>query len=65
MLNVTTDEKGRIRMTKEWTEKLWIDFERDRELDSGIIADEEDDSVYHEVVSLRLDNHIATEDYIK
>ena len=47
--NVTTDDKGRIRMTQEWTEKLWIEFTRDQELDSGIIEDDEDDGIYHEV----------------
>ena len=49
MPNVITDDKGRIRMTKDWTEKLWIDFKRDQELDSGIIEDDEDDGIYHEV----------------
>jgi len=53
-------------MTKEWRKKLWMDFDRDHDVPTfGLEEDEEDDdNQLQDLDELRLDNHTASEEFL-
>lgn len=61
-----TLEDGVLRMTPEWRKKLWVDFDRDRAIETPrVIFEEETDLFVKEMEELCIDNHSASVDYLK
>ena len=58
-------------MERDWRQQLWIDFDRDRPLpiyhERDTIQRENAESyeLFHRVEELRIDNKMATEDYLQ
>ena len=64
-LTLTTDLKGRTRMGKDWRQKLWMEFERDRHELKWQFNEDDDDSVYREVEELSINNHSASDEFLQ
>ena len=52
-------------MAKDWRQKLWVEFERDRQELKWQFNEDDDDSVYREVEELSIDHHTASEEYLQ
>ena len=51
-------------MDKRWRQKLWIDFDRDNEIEIQQVEEEKDQDALMDVRELKIDNHTASEDYL-
>ena len=51
-------------MAKDWRQKLWMEFGRDRQELKWQFNEDDDDSVYREVEELSIDHHTASEEYL-
>ena len=52
-------------MGKDWFQKLWMEFDRDRQELKWQFNENDDDTVYREVEELSIDNHTASEEYLQ
>jgi hypothetical protein len=58
---------GVERMKKQWHEKLWIEFDRDRGVGFMSATNDDDDGIdtFKDLEELELDNHTASEYYLQ
>ena len=60
---VSVNSSGVRRMNKDWRHKLWVEFDRDRKLET-LYKNIDEDEIRCDFQELRLDNHSATEEYM-
>ena len=51
-------------MEKRWRQKLWIDFDRDNEIEIPKGKKDKNEDPLDDVEELKIDNHTASEDYL-
>ena len=57
-----------MTMERDWRKQLWMDFDRDREPPAVFLQDTIDAEIkesFHRIDKLRIDNKMATEEYLQ